>query len=82
MNAVVQVDSKGRVLIPKSIRDAAELKGGSYVNVTVQGRRVLIEPLEPVASKYRGAFKVVKWPEDLDEFMVEVMKDWWRQRAT
>ncbi|MBS7650726.1 AbrB/MazE/SpoVT family DNA-binding domain-containing protein [Candidatus Bathyarchaeota archaeon] len=78
----VKVDSKGRVLIPKSIREMVELKDGSYVNVTVQGRRILIEPLEPVASKYRGAFKIVKWPEDLDEFIFEVMRDWWKQRAT
>lgn len=78
----VRVDSKGRVLIPKSIREMVELKDGSYVNVTVQGRRILIEPLEPVASKYRGAFKIVKWPEDLDEFIFEVMRDWWKQRAT
>jgi hypothetical protein len=38
---------------------------------------VVIKPMKSVAQKYFGIFKVEKWPEDLDEFIVRVMRDWW-----
>lgn len=79
---IAKVDEKGRVLIPKSLRDKAEVKEGSYVKVKANGKNIIIEPLEPIANKYFGAFKIVKWPEDLDEFVVKVMKKWWTQKAT
>jgi AbrB family looped-hinge helix DNA binding protein len=79
---IAKVDEKGRVLIPKSLRDKAEVKEGSYVKVKTNGKNIIIEPLEPIANKYFGAFKIVKWPEDLDEFVVKVMKKWWTQKAT
>jgi AbrB family looped-hinge helix DNA binding protein len=79
---IAKVDEKGRVLIPKSLRDKAEVKEGSYVKVKANGKNIIIEPLEPIANKYFGAFKIVKWPEDLDEFVVKEMKKWWTQKAT
>jgi AbrB family looped-hinge helix DNA binding protein len=79
---IAKVDEKGRVVIPKSLRDKAEVKEGSYVKVKANGKNIIIEPLEPIANKYFGAFKIVKWPEDLDEFVVKVMKKWWTQKAT
>lgn len=79
---IAKVDEKGRVVIPKGLRDKAEVKEGSYVKVRAEGKNLIIEPLEPIANKYFGAFKIVKWPEDLDEFVVEVMKNWWTQKAT
>lgn len=78
----VKVDEKGRVLIPKSIRETAKLKVGSYVNVTVKGKSILIEPLESIADKYHGFFKITRWPRDLDEFVNEVIKSWWASQAT
>ncbi|MEM2936489.1 MAG: AbrB/MazE/SpoVT family DNA-binding domain-containing protein, partial [Candidatus Bathyarchaeia archaeon] len=48
MSEIVKVDGKGRVVIPKNIREMADLKEGSYVNVMARGKSVLIEPLEPV----------------------------------
>ena len=79
---IAKVDEKGRVVIPKRLRDKAEVKEGSYVKVKANGKNIIIEPLEPIANKYFGAFKIVKWPEDLDEFVVKVMKKWWTQKAT
>jgi len=78
----VKIDEKGRVMIPKDIRETAKLRKGSYVNVKAKGKAVIIESAEPVADKYYGAFKVAKWPEDMDEFMVEVVKKWWTGHAT
>ncbi|MEM3403449.1 MAG: AbrB/MazE/SpoVT family DNA-binding domain-containing protein [Nitrososphaeria archaeon] len=78
----VKVDEKGRVIIPKSLREKAKVKKGSYVKIKADEKSILIEPLEPIADKYFGAFKITKWPEDLDEFVVEVMNKWWTQKAT
>ncbi len=78
----VKVDEKGRILIPKSLRNKAKLKEGGYVKVETNGKVIIIEPLEPIADKYFGAFKVEKWPEDLDEFIIKVMKKWWTPKAT
>ena len=78
----VKVDKKGRVIIPKNIRKTAKLKEGSYVNIKTKGKSIIIEPTEPVADKYYGAFKITQWPEDIDEFTVEVMQKWWISHAT
>jgi AbrB family looped-hinge helix DNA binding protein len=81
-NTTVKVDEKGRIIIPKNIREAAELKEGSYVTIKSKGKIIIMEPLEPVADKYYGAFKVTRWPENMDEFMVEVIKKWWTAQVT
>jgi len=78
----VKVDKKGRVIIPKNIRKTAKLKEGSYVNIKTKGKSIIIDPAEPVADKYYGAFKITQWPEDIDEFTVEVMQKWWISHAT
>lgn len=79
---VVKVDSKGRLLIPKNMRRKAKIREGSYVRVEVKEKSIVIEPIEPVADKYFEVFKVEKWPEDLDEFLIEVMKNRWNQKVT
>lgn len=82
MTAVVRVDEKGRVVIPKNIREKAKMRKGGYVKIMAKEKSIIIEPLEPFADKYFGAFKIDKWPEDLDEFAVEVTKKWWASQAT
>jgi len=83
MTVVVRVDEKGRVVIPKNIREKAKMKEGGYVKIMAEEKGIIIiEPLEPFADKYFGAFKIDKWPEDLDEFAVEVIKKWWASQAT
>lgn len=82
MTEVVKLDEKGRILIPKSIRERTEIKRGSYVKITEREKSILIEPLEPVADKYYGAFQIDRWPNDLDEFIAEVMNEWWKPKST
>lgn len=82
MTEVVKLDGKGRILIPKSFRERTEIKRGSYVKITEREKSILIEPLEPVADKYYGAFQIDRWPNDLDEFIAEVMKEWWKPKST
>jgi len=79
---IVKIDEKGRIVIPKSLRTRIEMKEGSYVKVTAKEKSIIIEPLEPVANRYFGAFKIARWPKDLDEFVVEVIKRWRTPKAT
>ena len=81
-NTTAKVDGKGRIVIPKEIRETAKLKEGSYVTIKTKGKTIIMEPLEPVADKYYGAFKIAKWPENIDEFTVEVIKKWWTTQST
>ncbi len=71
----VRVDGEGRVTTRR-------LRAGGYVRVRGVGRAIVIEPVESVADKYYGAFKVDKWPEDLDDFMARVLREWWSRKAT
>jgi len=68
----VRVDSKGRIIIPKYIRKKAKIKEGGYVRV--EGDTIVIEPIQSIADKYYGIVKIEKWPDDLDEFAVDVMR--------
>lgn len=77
-----KIDEKGRVTIPKSIRETAKLKEGSYVSIKAKGKTIIMEPAEPVADKYYGTFKITKWPEDMDEFIEEIMQKWWTKSTT
>ena len=81
MKAVVKVDSKGRIAIPKTIREKARVKPGDLVEVSLEEEKITIRPLESIADKYYGVYKVEKWPEDLDEFLVEVLRKWWINRS-
>ena len=79
---VVKVDNKGRVLIPKSLREKTGIREGCYVRIKTDEERIVIEPTKPNSEKYFGVFKIERWPRDLDEFIVEAMRRWWLQKAT
>ncbi len=82
MKSIVKIDSKGRVAIPKNIRKEAGLEPGNLVAIYLEDGRVVIEPLESAADKYYGVCKVEKWPENLDEFVVEALRKWWISQST
>jgi AbrB family looped-hinge helix DNA binding protein len=44
----VTIDSAGRVVLPKPIREAAGLAGGQEVEVRLAGVVIEIEPIQPV----------------------------------
>lgn len=68
--------------IPKKIREEASIKPRDLVLVFLEGEKITIKPLESIADKYYGAFRVERWPEDLDEFLVEAVGKWWMGRST
>jgi hypothetical protein len=51
------------------------VRAGGYVRVRGVGRAIVIKLVESVADKYYGAFKVEKWPADLDDFMARVLRE-------
>ena len=80
--AIVRVDPKGRLVIPKRVREKVGLKEGGFAKVEARDGVVVIEPLKSVAEAYFGAFKVESWPEDLDSFLVEAVRELWSRKAT
>jgi len=82
MRIVVRIDEKGRVLIPKRVREEAKVGPGDLVAIHLEEGRICLQPLKSVADELYGAYKVEKWPEDLDEFLVEAVRQWWRGRGT
>jgi len=82
VETTARMDEKGRIRIPKKIREAAHLKEGSCVHIKTKEKAVIIELAEPVANKYYGIVKVKKWPEDLDEYAAETVHKLWKQRDT
>ena len=81
MSLVVRVDEKGRVLIPKSIREATGIRERQLVRIKIVDGKIVLEPLRDIANEYYGVIKVKKWPRDLDEFLVEAVQRWWRRSS-
>jgi AbrB family looped-hinge helix DNA binding protein len=77
-----KVGKRGRAVIPKDLREKAKVKEGTTVKIMATEKGIVLEPLESIADRYFGAFKVTHWPEDLDEFVVKAMRGWWEQKAT
>ncbi len=44
MNAIVEIDKAGRIVIPKKMRDALHLKQGTRVRIEQTGEGLLLEP--------------------------------------
>jgi len=81
LDVVVRIDKKGRVLIPKNIREALGLREKQLLRVKIVDGKLMLEPLDNIADKYYGIIKVKKWPHDLDEFLIEAIQKWWRERT-
>ena len=79
---IVKIDEKGRVLLRKTLRERIKVRKGDYVRIKVDGKRIIIEPLESIADRYFGAFKVEKWPKEIDEFLLEAMRKWLLEKST
>ncbi len=76
MNAIVRIDEKGRITIPKHIRESCGLTEGMEVSLRVEGGRVIIEPIRSRADELFGIIKVRSWPEDLDDYVIEALRRW------
>ena len=57
------IDRAGRIVVPKPIREAANLRPGTEVEFRVQGGHVEIEPVPLAVSLQRRGSLVVAVPE-------------------
>ncbi len=56
------IDSAGRVVIPKALRDQAGLSPGTAIEIQVRDGHVEIEPLATITVEKRGRFYVAVAP--------------------
>ena len=76
-SVVVRVDRKGRLVIPKKLREELGIVGECYVEVSAEDDKIVLKPIKSIADRYFKVFKVEKWFENLDEFLVkEVTRKW------
>ena len=57
------IDRAGRIVVPKAIRDAANLRAGTEVQFRVQGGHVEIEPVPLTVTLQRRGSLVVAVPQ-------------------
>ena len=80
--AIVVIDSKGRILIPKNIREAVGATTGTAFIARVEENKIILEKIGKPSEKYAGIFKPrKKVPEDLDKVVLEAIEEWWRERG-
>ncbi len=79
MKAIIRVDKKGRVLIPKNIREVMGIREKTLLRIEVIDGKIVLEPLRDIADSYYGIIDVKKWPQDLDEFLVKAIQEWWKR---
>ena len=68
---LLSVDEKGRIVIPKEVRE--ELNIASKVKLIVEDGK--IELLPYIKKNYRGLFKASLKPEDVDEILKEALEE-------
>ncbi len=69
MSATVTIDSSGRLVIPRNIREQLHLRSGSRLNLEVKGDGVFLAPLpdEDARIVKRGGRLVIESAEPLSE---------------
>jgi AbrB family looped-hinge helix DNA binding protein len=73
------IDSAGRIIVPKKLREAAQLQPGSELEVSLENGVIQLEPVAmPVKFKKKGHLLVATRPAStgtLTEDMVEATRD-------
>lgn len=69
MNATVRIDSSGRLVIPRNIREQLHLRSGSRLHLEVKGDGVFLAPLpdEDARLVERGGRLVIQSSKTLDD---------------
>ena len=71
-----KVDRQGRIVIPSRIRRLVGIKGEVEVRISVEGRRIVIEPISKDLED-----RVRKWVEEVlnakvEPFLEEIEESW------
>jgi len=67
---LLSVDEKGRIVIPKEVRE--ELNIASKVKLMVEDGKIQLLPY--LKKNYRGLFKASRKPKDIDEVLKEALE--------
>ncbi len=81
MRILVKVDKEGRITIPKEVMSQTSIEPEGYVDLKVEGGRLVVEPVKSVADTYFGFVRSEGYPEDLDGIVVEAVKRYWSERS-
>ncbi len=77
---IVEMDKKGRVLIPKKIRDKLNLREGTKFRLRIEDEKIILVKEESTAERYAGKYKAkIPIPKDLDDFLNMVIQNWWKE---
>ncbi len=61
MSDIVLVDSKGRVTIPKDMRESLGVKSGDRFRITMVGRKIILEKTEDPFEVLESILKDIKF---------------------
>lgn len=81
MRILTKVDKEGRIAIPKEVMSRTSIEPEGYVDLKVEGGKLVVEPVKSVADTYYGFVRSDEWPEDLDDIMVKAVKKFWSERT-
>ncbi|WP_454061218.1 AbrB/MazE/SpoVT family DNA-binding domain-containing protein [Candidatus Nitrospira salsa] len=63
---------KGRVTIPKEIRDRLEVKEGDQVFFVVKGEEIILKVIRGTILDLKGSIKATRHPEDFEKIRQSV----------
>ncbi len=79
---ITEIDKKGRILLPKKVREKLQLEEGNKLRIEVRDESIILTKEISTAEKYAGKFKSkIRIPEDLDEFLSKVISNWWKENT-
>ncbi|MFP3203003.1 MAG: AbrB/MazE/SpoVT family DNA-binding domain-containing protein [Sulfolobus sp.] len=73
MEYLVKVNEKGRIVIPKEVREKLGIRGA--VRMVIEGDKILLIPINVDKDKYIGIFKVDWGSKDVDEILKEAIEE-------
>ncbi len=48
MNTTLKIQSRGTITLPKKMRDSLSLKTGDFLNVNLENRKIIAEPVSKI----------------------------------
>jgi AbrB family looped-hinge helix DNA binding protein len=63
---IVNVTTRGRITIPKAVRDRLGIRPGDRIRLTVDKDRLIVQRATPTLTDLRGSVKPRRRPEDFE----------------